>query len=202
MDVPEAEGSWQEQFRNVAARLTQPSEMLRQLLRDIIDRAFVVVGAAAGSVLIPDHKNAITGLAFSLSAKRLVSGSQDKTVFLWNTLRGKSSGYLEGEMGPVEGLALSPDDQLLACASQDQRIHHLWDLNDSRHLRALVGHRGPVHGVAFTPDGQQLVSGGGHQCLFRRWSTQLRGERCQGLGPGVQGRRQTALSQGGNATPR
>jgi hypothetical protein len=50
----EASGSWREQFREVAARLAQPAEVLRQLLGDIIGRALGAVGAVGGSVLVPD----------------------------------------------------------------------------------------------------------------------------------------------------
>jgi len=50
----DASTSWREQFREVAARLAQPAEMLRQLLGDVIDRALPLVGAAGGSVLVPD----------------------------------------------------------------------------------------------------------------------------------------------------
>jgi hypothetical protein len=50
----ETSDSWREQFREVAARLTQPVEVMRQLLGDIIGRALGAVGAAAGSVLVPE----------------------------------------------------------------------------------------------------------------------------------------------------
>src|SRR5262245_58060552 len=50
-----APGSWQQQFREVAARLTQPGEIVRQLLGDVVRAAVAAVGAAGGSVLVPDE---------------------------------------------------------------------------------------------------------------------------------------------------
>ena len=52
--TPEAADSWREQFGEVAARLAQPAEALRQLLGDVVGRAVAAVGAAGGSVLVLD----------------------------------------------------------------------------------------------------------------------------------------------------
>jgi hypothetical protein len=52
--TPEAADSWGEQLREVAARLAQPEETLRQLLGDLVGRALHATGAAGGSVLVPD----------------------------------------------------------------------------------------------------------------------------------------------------
>src|SRR5262249_19052910 len=46
-----ASGSWREHFREVATRLAQPTEVLRQLLGDIAGKAVDAVGAAGGSIL-------------------------------------------------------------------------------------------------------------------------------------------------------
>ena len=49
--TPEPSDSWREQFGEVAARLAQPAEVLRQLLGDVVGRALAAVGAAGGAVL-------------------------------------------------------------------------------------------------------------------------------------------------------
>jgi hypothetical protein len=49
-----AASPWREQFREVAARLGQPAEILRQLLGDVVRNAVTAVGAAGGSILVPD----------------------------------------------------------------------------------------------------------------------------------------------------
>jgi hypothetical protein len=50
----EADSAWGEKFREVAARMTQPAEVLRQLLGDILDQARAAVGAAGAAVLVTD----------------------------------------------------------------------------------------------------------------------------------------------------
>lgn len=61
-------------------------------------------------------------------------------------------------------VALSPDGQLLAVASQDEAIH-LLDMATTEE-RALRGHDDQVFSVAFSPDGRTLASG--------TWSGELR----------------------------
>jgi signal transduction protein with GAF and PtsI domain len=45
---------WREQFREVSARLSDPAETLRQLLGRLVEGAVAAVGAAGGSILVPD----------------------------------------------------------------------------------------------------------------------------------------------------
>jgi hypothetical protein len=51
---PAGAGSWRDAFRDVGARLQQPAEDLRQLLQEVVARAVAAVGAAEGSILVPD----------------------------------------------------------------------------------------------------------------------------------------------------
>jgi hypothetical protein len=52
--TPNGSVAWREQFREVAARLAEPAEALRQLLADIVGRALEAVGAGGGAVFVPD----------------------------------------------------------------------------------------------------------------------------------------------------
>lgn len=58
----------------------------------------------------------------------------------------------------VDGLAFSPDGQLVATGSADNSVK-LWDVNSYRELRTLAGHVRGVKAVAFSPDGRWLASG-------------------------------------------
>src|SRR5580704_14206117 len=54
--VPTTPSSWREALRDVGERLQQPTESLRQLLQDVVGRAVAAVGAAEGSILVPDDE--------------------------------------------------------------------------------------------------------------------------------------------------
>jgi hypothetical protein len=63
---------------------------------------------------------------------------------------------LEGHIGSIRGIALSPDEQLLATAGRDKTVR-LWHRNGEC-LATLTGHQNMVRSINFSPDGNRLVS--------------------------------------------
>jgi WD40 repeat protein len=53
--------------------------------------------------------DAVSSVAFSPDVKRLVSGSSDKTLKVWDAQTGQESLSLKGHTGSVTSLAYSPD---------------------------------------------------------------------------------------------
>ena len=114
------------------------------------------------------HKDAINSVAFSPDGKMLASGSgyifardtsgsQGKTIRLWDVETGTIRRTLPAQKDEVLCVAFSPDGKVLA-ASQD-KIIQLWDIQTHTILRTLEGHTGWVWSVAFSSDGRTLVSG-------------------------------------------
>ena len=60
---------------------------------------------------------------------------------------------------PINNIAFSPNNPLLASASADSTIQ-LWNLNTNALQATLQGHTSDVLNVAFSPDGSLLASGG------------------------------------------
>jgi WD40 repeat protein len=98
---------------------------------------------------------AVTSL--SLNSKWLASGSEDKTIRLWDLATGQTRHVLSEHQGFVEAVAFQPNStNILASGSRDKTIK-IWELN--RVLYSLIGHSQAVNTLAFSPDGQQLASG-------------------------------------------
>ena len=112
------------------------------------------------------HADQITSLAFSPNGERLVSGSADTTLRLWN-LRVKPIGQpFKGHLGEVKSTAFSPDSQYIVSGSADKTVG-LWDINGNL-IAKFEGHDSPVNSVAFSSDGQYIVSGSSDKTV-RLW---------------------------------
>ncbi|EXL39405.1 hypothetical protein FOCG_17986 [Fusarium oxysporum f. sp. radicis-lycopersici 26381] len=103
------------------------------------------------------HDGPVFSVAFSADGQRLASGSNDRTVKVWDAVTGACVQTLEGHGGSVNSVAFSADDQHLASGSYD--TIKVWDAVTGACGQTLEGHGGSVNSVAFSADGQHLVSG-------------------------------------------
>lgn len=132
------------------------------------------------------HERRITSLVFSSKGKYLVSASADRDALVWDAgsvdKMEQPKHRLEGHTNWVRGIAISPNEGLVASASDDRTVR-VWDIStpptDAGHVAknmtdeesdssrsstvsstAFRGHRDYVYSVAFSPDGTRLASAG------------------------------------------
>ena len=98
-------------------------------------------------------------LLLSIEAYKTDDSAQARTVLVQGLERTQGMvGYLAGQNGGVNAVALSPSGRMLASANADNTIA-LWDPVTGRRLRTLHGHAGAVNAVAFDPAGDVVASG-------------------------------------------
>ncbi|KAF7972326.1 hypothetical protein HWV62_18430 [Athelia sp. TMB] len=106
------------------------------------------------------HDGPVTSVSFSPDGSRIVSGSTDQTVRVWDAVTGRAAlPPLEGHTGAVCSVAFSADGSRIVSGSADKTIR-VWDALTGRALLPpLEGHEGTVWSVSFSPDGRRIVSG-------------------------------------------
>ena len=104
------------------------------------------------------HASDVNSVAFSPQGDKLASGSDDKTIKIWNVNSKEEILTLKGHSGWIWNVAFSPDGQILASSSYDETIK-LWNLSTGKEIRTLKGHAGGITSIAFSQDGKTLASG-------------------------------------------
>src|SRR5205823_1897137 len=112
-------------------------------------------GAAAESFELQGHAGHVNGVAFSPDGTRIVSGSGDRTVKVWDVRTGTELLELRGYAGIVTGVAFSPDGARLVARGADGSVK-VWDAETGRELPGrAVPEVAP--GRRTSPDGRLFV---------------------------------------------
>lgn len=114
--------------------------------------------------LSADHNRTLEGhqkhgwiARFDPAGDLVATGSDDRTIRLWDVASGKLLRVLEGHGDVLRELAFSPDGSRLASASDDQTVR-LWDVETGETVAVLDGHAAKVIGVIYSPQGDRLLS--------------------------------------------
>ena len=99
------------------------------------------------------HKDSVTSVSFSPDGTMLASGSDDKTVKLWN-LDEKEPKILEGHNSSVISVSFSPDNEMIASASDDGDIK-LWNFDGD--IQQEISRNKKVTSINFSPDGSTIA---------------------------------------------
>lgn len=133
------------------------------------DGAYLVTAAEA-SVIVWDtdystvedtpahHTKWVTCLALSPTGAQVVSGFDDQTIRIWDSITGKPVGQpLVGHTGWVTAVAVSPDGASIVSGSE--QTLYLWDMTTSRQVGdPLEGHKHTIRAVSFSGDGRRILS--------------------------------------------
>ena len=125
------------------------------------------------------HSDKVMSVAFSPDGQTLASGSNDKTIKIWNLASNEPrtlKGYEESSyFGGVNSVAFSPNGKQIASGCDDKTIK-LWDVLTGKELYTFTGHENKVYSIAFSPDGKTLASGSKDKTI-KLWSI----ERYKGI---------------------
>jgi WD40 repeat protein len=103
------------------------------------------------------HEKSVLAVAW-LDDNRLVSGSLDETVRIWDVPTGRVLQTLTGHGGNIYSIAAHPATGLFATASRDNSVR-LWQAGKGKSIRTFTGHDQAVMSVSLSPDAKWMLTG-------------------------------------------
>lgn len=102
---------------------------------------------------------AINSITITNDSQQVITGNADGSITFWNIPNGGLVRTIFGHKSAVSAVALSPDGELLASASESG-IVRLWDTATGEPRLIFEGHNGiPVNTLAFNAAGNLIASG-------------------------------------------
>ncbi|EDQ99583.1 ectomycorrhiza-induced ankyrin-domain/NACHT-domain containing protein [Laccaria bicolor S238N-H82] len=118
--------------------------------------------------LIMQNGSLVLSVGFSHDGSRVVSGSSDRTVRIWNVMTGGVEAELKGHTDQVNSVAFSQDGSRVVSGSHDETVR-IWNVMTGEVEAELKGHTDQVNSVAFLQDGSRVVSGSDDK-MVRIWN--------------------------------
>jgi WD40 repeat protein/tetratricopeptide (TPR) repeat protein len=107
--------------------------------------------------MIPAHFTMVHDAVFTPDGTRLLTGSFDATVKIWDARTGHALGALPGHTGRVAGVRITADGRNAVTAAD--RTVRVFGLPDGKLVRAIDAGPAPIISLALAPDGKSLVTG-------------------------------------------
>lgn len=115
------------------------------------------------------HEKDINAVAVSPDCQIIATGSQDRTLKLWNAAKGVLGVTCKGHKRGIWNVAFSPVDRVIASCSGDMTIR-VWNIANGECLRLYQGHVSGVLRCKFISGGTQIASTGADG-LLKIWTT-------------------------------
>ena len=115
--------------------------------------------------ILEGHFNDVNSVSWSPDGKYLASGSEDKTVIIWDVKNGEKIKNLKGHSSWVTSVSWSPDGKYLASGSSyfpdgGRALEELfiWEVKSGEKLKTLCGNNYSVYSISWSPDSKYLAS--------------------------------------------
>jgi WD40 repeat protein len=124
--------------------------------------------------ILKGHSAGVNSIAISPDGKIFASGSDDRTVRLWNLETGEWIYMFTGQAGAILSVSFSPDGNTIASGSIDRTIS-TWHPKSKKIIRTFFqlnspySHDGFVHAIAFSCNG--ILASAGSDKKIKLWGS-------------------------------
>jgi WD40 repeat protein len=143
-------------------RRLEPLKCLKLLKKFVPEEIYNPLPAC--QAVLEGHTGSVSSLVLSWDGRRVVSGSSDSTLRIWDVQTGEClkvlKGHKETEIAGILALILSADGRILVSASDDSTIR-IWDVETGECLQILELPE-LVYILQLSTDARFIVSGGGY----------------------------------------
>jgi WD40 repeat protein len=98
-------------------------------------------------------------VAVTPDGRRVLSGSSDNTLRVWDVASGQTLKTLQGHNGGVNAVAITPDGRCVVSEARDKTLR-VWDLESGTELVTFTVD-GSVSAWRVGPDNRMIVAGDG-----------------------------------------
>jgi mitogen-activated protein kinase organizer 1 len=113
------------------------------------------------------HKSCVYVTKFSKDGEHIMSGSQDKSIKLWNPYKGLMIKSYDMHSHDVLDLAILQDNTKFASVGMDKQVYFT-DSIKGNVIRRFYGHTDRINTIAINKNEEVLVSGS-YDCSVRIW---------------------------------
>jgi WD40 repeat protein len=115
-----------------------------------------------------DAESSSVAIAFSPDGQKIISGSEDGTLRLWDLQGNQIGETFPSHQEQIWAVAFSPDGEMVVSGSNDGTLR-IWDLRNNHIGKLLIGHTSRVTAVAISPE--RIVTGS-MDSTIRLWDLQ------------------------------
>lgn len=112
---------------------------------------------------IPDHILKVDRGPLIIVNNKIIIGSVDGTITIWNSDTGTIETTLKGDEGHINVMKLLPDNRLIIASLETLQSHrnsklHIWDLDTKRIDKVLTSNYGFINDILIHPDGKIITN--------------------------------------------
>jgi len=144
-------------YRNIVHAVIYSPDTTKIATSGAGDNALKIWDANTGNLLSTiKHDIEVSSLAWT--SKKIITGSYDSSIRIFDTATWQQIAILEGHITSVSSLSLFQNDRLLVSGSHDGTAR-LWNLDTNLPVGPPIQHQHTVCSTAISADGKQLVTG-------------------------------------------